>query len=567
MFKKSLIALTVIATTLLTACSGSSDGEDQQAPTNINISTNTVVENAAGAEIGTLSATDANSADTFTFATDHTSFVINGTTLSLAENFQLDYEYATSIDLDVTVTDSSNLSFTKTLTINVEDVLDVYEFENKLSATNSVSYSGQVARHVLIAELTAYIDSGLQADINSQTISSRSEALEKLMSFYKMSEDEFAIYGDRALTLSTLAERKQKTLLEISSTLKDLSGKIAGNDPSGQHKDWAAEFLAFGEKGSLSPEGLILHFFDQIADNVETQLSGATRTDINGDVISKVYLGSNGLDYKQLVQKTLLGAVAYSQGTDDYLDATIDGKGLKASNEFLVSGKSYTDLEHQYDEGFGYFGAARDYLNYSDEEIAIKGGRDAFQGMSDSDSDGMIDLNSEYNFGHSQNAAKRDLGTANNTSPTDFTAAAMQAFLQGRAIINENVGAELTDTQMQSLLAQRDVAVANWEMAIAATAVHYINDVTADYASFGTDEFNYADLAKHWSELKGFVISLQFNPLKKITDEKFSELNTLIKDAPVLSNDLVEGYLTDLAAAQLILQEAYEFEPENVSNW
>ncbi len=566
MFKKSILSLVVIAATQLTACS-SSDSDKNEAPSNISVSNNTVVENVLGAEVGTLSATDANNSDTFTFTTSSQSFVIDGNTLSLSPDFAVDFEFATSIDVEVTVTDSGNLSFTKTLTIDIEDVLDVYAFTNKLSNEDSVSYSGQVARHVLIAELNNYIDSGLQNDIDNLDVTTKAQAMTALNSYYKTTDEEYAVYSDRALTLSINGEAEQKLLSEISGSTKDLSGKIAGNDATGQHKDWSTEFYAFGEKGSQTPEELIQFFFEKVAENSEIAASGATREDINGDVITKVYLSENGLDYKQLIQKTLLGAVAYSQGTDDYLDANVDNKGLNTSNEMLVDGKSYTNLEHQYDEGFGYFGAARDYLSYTDEEIASKGGRDNYQGMYDTDTSGMIDLNSEYNFGHSQNAAKRDLGTASNSMPSDFTEAAMQAFLQGRALINENVGAELTDAQMASLLEFRDEAVANWEYAIAATVVHYVNDVLADYADLGTEDFNYADLAKHWSELKGFAISLQFNPHKKLTDAQYTKINELLQDAPVLSGDGVVQYLLDLAEVRLVLQQAYEFNAENTTSW
>ncbi|MFM9597134.1 hypothetical protein ACKI1O_48190, partial [Streptomyces scabiei] len=97
---------------------------------------------------------------------------------------------------------------------------------------------------------------------------------------------------------------------------------------------------------------------------------------------------------------------------------------------------------HQFDEGFGYFGAARNYLEYSDDEIAGKDGRDEFKaGYNDYSSDGQIDLASEYNWGNSTNAAKRDRGAE---VRTDFTAAAMNAFIAGRKLINEAVGNDLT---------------------------------------------------------------------------------------------------------------------------
>jgi hypothetical protein len=565
MFKKSFVSILIISA--LSACS-SSDSDKNSAPTAINISNNIVAENMSGASVGLLKAIDADTNDTFTFSTDSELFTIDGNELKLQENIALDFEQNAQVEVAILVTDSANNTYNDVLTIDVEDVLDVYAFTNKLSNSDSVSYSGQVARHVLIAELNNYIASGLQADLDNQALTSRDEVRAKLMSYYKTTAEDYELdLGQRALTISTGLERKQNTLSDISSSKKDLYGKIAGIDAAGQHKDWTTEFVAFGAKGSVSPDQLIQSFFNKIADHAEAYLAGHTRSDINGNVINQVYLGTDGLDYKQLIQKTLLGAVTFSQGADDYLDNDTEGKGLLTDNVSLVDGKNYTNLEHQFDEGFGYFGAARDYLSYTDDELALKGGRANFQGMHDTDGDGQIDLKSEYNFGHSLNAAKRDRGTATSTSPTDFTTQAMEAFLNARAIIGDNVGSQLSDEQMAALVAQRDIALSNWELAIAATAVHYINDTIADYAVFETDDFSYADLAKHWSELKGFFISLQFNRLSPLSDADFEAINTLIGDAPELTAENVDSYVADLLEARAKLQAAYAFDADHVSNW
>ena len=44
----------------------------------------------------------------------------------------------------------------------------------------------------------------------------------------------------------------------------------------------------------------------------------------------------------------------------------------------------------------------------------------------------------------------------------------------------------------------------------------------ADLNNIGTDDFSYSDLAKHWSEMKGFALGLQFNRLSPVTDEQFA---------------------------------------------
>ncbi|WP_211342250.1 DUF4856 domain-containing protein [Litorilituus sediminis] len=600
-FKRKALAIAVmVATSTLTACGGSSSSSDpdpvtpeNKAPTAVTLTANTVEENAMGVEVGTLAATDADSGDTHTFTTDNASFVIDGTTLSLAADASFDFEKMASVDVDVTVTDNGGLSHTETLTINVTDLLDYYDFVSEFDAEkSSVSYSGQTARHALIAELKNYIgNGGLQSDVDNGELSSKEEIVAKLNSFYDRDEnawDGFAV---------TFTDAKQKFFSEISS-YKSLKDKVAGNDASGQHALWngesneagqyTGENIAFtgwstwddapahvpadGVIPQKTPHGLVQQFFSQIADNAmenpggKRYIHGAEQIEANE---IPVFVNYDGTDLNQLIQKFLLMAVTYSQATDDYLD---ENKGLATDNTGRDKGeKDYTKLEHQFDEGFGYFGAARNYLDYSDNEIAGKvkteeDGRADWNGKHDTDGDGEIDLFSEFNFGASVNAAKRDRGSE---VQTDFTKEAMDAFLAGRKLINDAAGTELTTEQMAELLEYRDAAVLTWEKAIAATVVHYINDLRGDLDKLkaGADDYSFTDLAKHFSEMKGFALGLQFNPYSKITDEQFVEINTLFKDAPVTELSEIDEYQSDLVKARDILQAALEFDADNVENW
>jgi len=577
---KKALATAIAASLALTACGGSSGSSSSEptppttptnsAPTDITLSSMEVAENEAAAVIGNLSATDANSADTFTYTVDNENFSVSGAELSLAEGVSADFETMPSYTVNVTVTDNGGLSFSKEITINVTDMLDTYAFASKfMDGESSVSYTGQIARHVLIAELNNYIANDLQAGIDDGSLATRDDVLNMLNKYYRTTETQWdgfpiAAFGDDA---------KQKFMADISSSYKQLNEKIAGNDDGGQEKDWNivpnGPFAGWGVKGSISPEGLIDVFFDQLADNAEAVISGVQR-EAFGEPI-KVYINDDGTDLKQLIQKFLLMAVTYSQATGDYLGEDTDGKGLTTDN---IAGdkdgtKAYSKLEHQFDEGFGYFGAARDYLAYNDNEIAGKvtseeDGRANWNGKHDTDGDGLIDLTSEFNFGQSVNAAKRDRGA---TNETDYTKSIMESFLAARNVINENAGMALTTEQMAELLSYRDVAVDGWEKAIAATVVHYINDTNADLDNFGTADFNYADLAKHWSELKGFALGLQFSPFTKISDEKFEELHSLIGDKPVLEAADIATYQADLIKARDILETALEFNSENVANW
>lgn len=144
----------------------------------------------------------------------------------------------------------------------------------------------------------------------------------------------------------------QTHLANISSSPKNLVEKIAGNDATGQHKDWNnADFAGWGATGSVTPEGLVDIFFGQLADNAEAHLNGQIRTLADGTEITKVYLNTDGTDLKQLIQKFLLMSVTYSQATDDYLGHETEGKGLTTDNISAKSaGGTYTNLEHQFDD-------------------------------------------------------------------------------------------------------------------------------------------------------------------------------------------------------------------------
>jgi len=102
--------------------------EANSAPTNITLSKNDVNENvAAGTAIGTLSTTDPDAGDTFTYSfvtgtgsTDNASFSLTGNTLKI--NASPDYETKSSYSVRIRSTDSRGESFEKAFVISVMDV-------------------------------------------------------------------------------------------------------------------------------------------------------------------------------------------------------------------------------------------------------------------------------------------------------------------------------------------------------------------------------------------------------------------------------------------------------------
>jgi hypothetical protein len=426
-----------------------------------------------------------------------------------------------------------------------------YTFMSRFdSAASSVSYSGQTARHVLIIDMKSFL-TGLTDDLNTGAFSPSAGDVTAALEFYFDAPDETLPHG-----VSTTPAALQTRYEDISSG-KNLVDKLAGNDTVTDHKDWTTALIGWPTKGVYTPETLVRAWFSQLDTQSVDWVAGTYPTDPSGAPVDQVFLTSRGLDLQQLLQKFLTGAIAFSQGADDYLDDDIEGKGLLADHSEPVEGKTYTALEHAWDEGFGYFGAARDYLAWTDDQIADDTYMDSYT------PDGAIDLTAEYNFGHAINAAKRDRDAQ---VATDFTTEAFQAFHDGRSLLATTDGA-LTDDELDLLRGYRDTALAAWEEAIAATVVHYINDVLQDMATFNTPDYDFGTHAKHWSEAKGFALSFQFNPHSPMTDEQFVELHRLLRQAPVLPG---QGggtpYKDDLRAARALLGTVYNFDPDNLGD-
>ena len=134
---------------------------------------------------------------------------------------------------------------------------------------------------------------------------------------------------------------------------------------------------------------------------------------------------------------------------------------------------------------------------------------------------------------------------ANDEPYYDFSKTAMDAFLVGRRILeNAEQAGELTAAASDALQAQIQIASLTWEKCIAATVVHYINDVRGDMDSFSDGKFadlsNFTNLAKHWGEMKGFALGLQFSPKSPFRDgsvdgidlDSLKSVLSLMGDAP-----------------------------------
>ena len=461
---------------------------------------------------------------------------------------------------------------------------ETYTFPSKVTAgESSVSYSGQVARNALINELKSVIGSGDLTTVDGE-ISLSAAVKQKLALVYEggtnggtVNSGEADLTNRNAYTLAAEktpvglskktadANFEEADYTEISSG-KNLVSKIAGVD-NGLARD---EFLGWniaavtvpssisgkkdGEGNPLNitgedskPHALVQSWFDAVAAN-------AAKGDAHPH---SDYVSETGLDYQQLVQKFLLGAVSFAQASDDYLK---ESKGLLKGNSAgdKDGTKSYTPLEHQWDEGFGYFGAARDYNNYTDAQLKA-------QKDNDTNGDNVIDLDSEYTFSMAQYANKRDAGITG----ADYSKTIMDNFLKGRQIIQDNFGTDPVQGEgyHAELTAVAKTIVMQWEEILAANVIHYINDTLDDMANIGdAEKYSFSAHAKHWSEMKGFALSLQFNPAatSAMTLQNLKDLNNYIGQAPKLTNDA--DYRKQLEDARTLLKTTFKFEGD-VTTW
>lgn len=221
---------------------------------------------------------------------------------------------------------------------------------------------------------------------------------------------------------------------------------------------------------------------------------------------AKSYLvGPTGLEYLQLIEKGIMGACFYYQATTVYLGADR----MNVDNTTVTDGQG-TKMEHHWDESFGYWGVPTDFPANTDGVI--------FWGDYTNDRDAILGVNQKL----------------------------MDAYLLGRAAISNDD------------LDSRDAAIAavrsNFELVVAATAIHYLNSAMANYDDF-------ALRAHALSEAIAFIYGLQFNEDKLITNDQVAQVLGLCGgDAEFANMNLYQVSVSDLEAARDQLASIYNLE-------
>jgi hypothetical protein len=390
--------------------------------------------------------------------------------------------------------------------------------------TNSVSYSGQVGRHLLHNSLKKAIGNGA--------------SLDEMNAYFNGSENELTLLDPK----TSVSFRVDVTNInDVSKT--NLSGKAFKGEIGG----WP---------GNMSGKAVLENMI------------------VKASQVKKGYDSAHGYDYAQLVSKFTMGAVFYHQACDNYLDEKLTADN-KPNNKPYKDGAYYTGKEHSWDEGFGYWGAAAHGAKLSPRQnydIAKK--KD--MASADANGDGVVNLESEMNYAHAYYASAFDKG-----GQTNYYNTITKAFIDGREIIANANGAALIDSERFDLQAHARTICSNWERVIAEAVFKYAGSVYADIEKLRAnsgDAKAYRTYVKHWGELKGFALSLHTG--KFSLGSLGAELDALIGYGPVLMNGTqvssldatgayqmagasVDGYMVNMLKVQNLMAEEFGIVAKN----
>lgn len=368
------------------------------------------------------------------------------------------------------------------------------------SKTNSVSYTGQIARHTLHDSLKKLAGKG--------NGSANPELKAQMQAYFSGSDAGREILAPKTKGPFAI---KQTAVDEISKE-KNLAGKT----------------------------------FKGVVTGMPNNLTGAELVDFWIDKASAAEGGvdaTNGYDYAQLISKFVMGAVFYNQVVDGYLDENLSAE-KKPNDKPYSDGAAYTGKEHSWDEAFGYFGTPAHTLHLTPKQvydIAKLGGKAPEEtfAAADYNKDGVIDLKTEMTFGPAYYAAGFDASVYDKGNATSYLHTITQAFLDGRKLLAAAKGEKLTDAQRAELRGYAKTISENWERVLAEATFKYAGSVYKDLDKIkvileanGDASKAVKNYIKHWGELKGFSLALQTG--KDNLGETATRLNRLIGFGPLL---------------------------------
>ena len=193
-----------------------------------------------------------------------------------------------------------------------------YKFERNGKST--VSFTGQTTRHKMAMEM-----------LSRMKVPATTEAALKAMFAHEQGNNNF-------------------TAADLNSSDKSVKSKTAAS------KDFFS--------GNTSEAAKIKRDFDSWLEKQVSEVFPKWRTVAEAGMAGQIadgsktrYIDARGLEFDQAVNKGLIGALIADQALNNYLSKSVLEKGnYKAENDkgTVATGKSYTSMEHMWDEAYGY---------------------------------------------------------------------------------------------------------------------------------------------------------------------------------------------------------------------
>lgn len=208
-----------------------------------------------------------------------------------------------------------------------------YTFDR--SGATTIDYAGQTSRLLMLDEMEIYI--------NAQATAGTVVNISKLTDMYANANNSFV-----------------NPVLNTSG--KQLRDKTAAS------RDYFSLYLG---GGSVTEQTNVRALFETQFTNANAASQGATASagvaGVYLDGAKKRLFATNGLEPKEILIKGIMGACFLDQACNNYLSINKLDEGTNRddnTNKILVSGKSYTAMEHNWDEAYGYiYGANNTVTN------------------------------------------------------------------------------------------------------------------------------------------------------------------------------------------------------------
>lgn len=396
---------------------------------------------------------------------------------------------------------------------------NIYSFER--NGMETAIYNGQIVRHLLINDFKLKVE---------QLATSDAQAVD-FADLYKYYDNNGVTLSDKVLTPSNLPLVFNHTN-EIAGG-RDLHSKATNT--------YATTF-----------QNDITNWLQIIANNSKNPSKLGTY---------QVYIDEfTGYDLREFAYLTFLGGINYNHG----LKAYFIGVENKENDElFLIDDvpATYTQMEHHWDETFGYLGAARNFTAFNIETVAGYEGDAVYQ--DNFVVDGLINFKDEYNFDFICEAARRDISAK---EFTNYAQGLFLAFYQGRISIIAK--------DYETVLTHKKSIETQWEEVIAATAIHHLNATLQYMQEFKNGDFtNLNRFYQHWSAMYKWTEMLRYTYNNRLTnyEEILNEyyVTAAVPFPKAIKDDIskITTYQEQLIAARTFIGTTYHFADVNIKNW